>query len=115
MAVIDFSNATLTWVGTKNIGDIAVATLWADSSNNTFTAAANDNTTIVANETRSRNNVSLSHITVVCTGTTTASGNKLVLHNRNVAILEYAYYEISNISFDAGDTFSFIVDRKSVV
>ena len=111
MAVVDFSNAVITWVGSNNLGDMAIAGLWANTSDNTFTAAANDNTSIVANETASRNNVSTSHITIVRTGTMTASGNKMILHNKNISgDLAFAFYEISNISFNTGDTFSFIID-----
>lgn len=110
MAVIDFSNATVTWVGSENAGDCYLAGLWADVSNNTFTASAESNTSIVTSETRSRNNISTTHVTVICTGTTTTSGNKLVLHNRNANGAQYAYWEISNISFEANDIFSFVVD-----
>lgn len=110
MAVIDFSNATLTWVGSTNAGDCNLAGLWADLDNNTFTAGADSSNAIVANETRSRNNISTTHVTVICTGTTTTSGNKLVLHNKNLSHTDYAYWEISNISFEANDIFSFVVD-----
>lgn len=109
MAVVDFSNAVITWVGASNQGDIGLATIWANTSN-TFTAAANDNTPIVTSEAASRNNISTSHITVIRTGTMTQSGTKMILHHKNFAITDYAYYEISNISFNAGDTFAFIID-----
>lgn len=109
MAVIDFSNATLTWVGSSNAGDIALASVWNDLAN-TFTASAGSHTSIVASETRSRNNISTTHVTVICTGTTTTSGNKMVLHNRNWDGTEYGYWEISNISFEENDIFSFVVD-----
>ena len=110
MAVVDFSNAVITYVGTQNLGDMGLAVLWADAGNNTFTAAVNSNTAIATSETGSRNNISTSHITVIRTGTMTASGNKMILHNKNTADESYAYYEISNISFNAGDTFAFILD-----
>lgn len=110
MAVVDFSNATLTWVGSRSLDEIGLGALWADVNNNIFSAAANSSVAISANETRSRNQISNTHTQIICSGTLTADGTKMVLHNKNIADLYYAYYEISNISFNTGDTFSFIVD-----
>lgn len=115
MATVDFSNAQIEWVRNGNlnpsdsIGDVGILTLLMDS-NAVFTSSATSSTSIVTGLVRTRYDIDKTHGYVIYTGTFSDSGTEMVLHANSTPITAYAYFRISNISFSAGDVFSFKVD-----
>lgn len=115
MATVDFSNAQIEWVRGRNgdinpsIGNVGILSNLMDS-NSTFTAGTTSTTSIVTGLVKTRYDIDNTHGYVIYTGTFTASGTEMIWRNQNVATVDYAYFRISNISFSAGDVFSFKVD-----
>lgn len=115
MATVDFSNAQIEWVrgryGDTNpsIGNVGILSNLMDS-NSTFTAGTTSTTSIVTGLVKTRYDIDNTHGYVIYTGTFTTSGTEMIWRNQNVATVDYAYFRISNISFSAGDVFSFKVD-----
>ena len=112
MATVDFSNAQISWVNSNtNLGDIGILATLIDTSNNcVFSASSTSNVSIVSGLVKTRYNIDKEHGYVIYTGTFTDSGTTMVWHNATIATANYAYFQITNISFNSGDVFSFKVD-----
>lgn len=110
MAVVDFSNAQISWVKTSSIGDAGILSLLGNDTHSTFTASTTSNVGIVTGLARTRYDIDNTHGYVIFTGTFNTNGNQMVWHNVDVASDSYAYFLITNISFNSGDVFSFKVD-----
>ena len=111
MAVVDFSNAQISWIDTDtSIGDVGILQLLGNDTHSVFTASATSNINIVDGLVRTRYNIDNTHGYVIFTGTFNTNGNQMVWHNVDVASDSYAYFLITNISFNSGDVFSFKID-----
>ena len=114
MATVDFSNAQISWVRdgftSDSIGDVGILQLLGNDNNSIFSASTTSATSIVDGLVRTRYDIDDTHGYVMFTGTFNTSGTEMVWHNNTIASTAYAYFRITNISFSAGDVFSFKVD-----
>lgn len=111
MATVDFSNAQIAWIDTDTpIGDIGILQLLGNDTHSTFTASATSNISIVDGLVRTRYDIDKTHGYVIFTGTFNTSGTEMIWHNTSQSTADWAYFRISNISFNTGDVFSFKVD-----
>ena len=110
MATVDFSNAQISWVNSNTkLGDIGILGCLNDN-NSTFTASSTSRDSIVSGLVKTRYDIDKEHGYIIYTGTFTDSGTTIVWHNTTIATADYAYFQITNISFSSGDVFSFKVD-----
>lgn len=114
MATVDFSNAQISWVRdgftSDSIGNVGILQLLSEEDYMAFTANTTSTASIVEGLVKTRYDIDDTHGYVMFTGTFNTSGTEMVWHKTNSASAAYAYFRITNISFSAGDVFSFKVD-----
>ena len=113
MATVDFSNAQISWVRSSSpndsIGQVGILSILMDNAG-TFTASTTSANSVVTGLVKTRYDIDNTHGYVIYTGTFSDSGTEIIWHSASNASAAYAYFRISNISFSAGDVFSFKVD-----